>query len=98
MPYCTLNISNSTKRPQLIIYRYYVNDLEEEFILKGFQGITINTLKLLLLLYADDIVIFAESEVELQNGLNILKQYCQTWKLVVNVNKTKVMVFRKGGD
>jgi len=24
-----------------------------------------------------------------------LSKYCEKWKLVVNVNKTKVMVFRK---
>ena len=54
-------------------------------------------LKLFLLLYADDIVIFSESEQGLQEGLNILEAYCDTWKLTVNVNKTKITVFRKGG-
>ena len=50
-----------------------------------------------LLLYADDIVIFSETDKGLQSGLDILYKYCQTWKLKVNINKTKVMVFRKGG-
>ena len=54
-------------------------------------------LKLILLLYADDIVIFSESEAGLQQGLDILENYCGTWKLCVNVNKTKVMIFKKGG-
>ena len=35
-----------------------------------------NTLKLFILLYADDIVILAETDTELQTGLNILKDYC----------------------
>jgi len=56
-----------------------------------------NTLKLFILLYADDIVILAETETELQTGLNILKYYCLKWRLTVNINKTKVMIFRKGG-
>ena len=33
----------------------------------------------------------------MQHSLNILEQYCSTWKLKVNTNKTKVMVFRKSG-
>jgi hypothetical protein len=54
-------------------------------------------LKLFLLLYADDIVIISDSLDDLQKGLNILKDYCERWKLTVNVNKTKIMFFRKGG-
>ncbi len=50
-----------------------------------------------MLLYADDIIIFADSAEGLQNGLNILSDYCQKWKLTVNKEKTKIMVFRKGG-
>ena len=50
-----------------------------------------------MLLYADDIVLFADRADELQHGLNLLLEYCNKWKLKVNVNKTKVMVFRKGG-
>ncbi len=75
----------------------YVNDLEDEFYLKGVDGIDIGMIKLLLLLYADDIVIFAESAESLQHGLNVLDDYCQKWKLTVNIDKTKIMVFRKGG-
>ena len=55
-------------------------------------------LKLYLLLYADDIVIFSETSEGLQRGLNILSNYCEKWKLVVNTDKTKIMVFRKGGN
>ena len=54
-------------------------------------------LKIFLLLYADDIVIFANAPEELQNGLDILYDYCLRWKLTINVNNTKVMIFRKEG-
>ena len=49
-----------------------------------------------MLLYADDIVVFANSAEELQQGLDLLSDYCKRWKLKINVSKTKVMVFRKG--
>ena len=54
-------------------------------------------IKLFILLYADDIVIFSGSAEGLQEGLNFLDAYCKRWKLKVNTSKTKVMVFRKAG-
>ena len=53
--------------------------------------------KIFLLLYADDIVIFANSAEELQSGLDALSVYCNRWKMKVNVSKTKILIFRKGG-
>ena len=50
----------------------------------------------MVLFYADDCVIFAESAVELQNVLTEFKMYCSDWKLNVNVEKTKILVFSKG--
>ena len=52
-------------------------------------------LKLFLLLYADDTVIFAESPEDLQAALNIFEEYCSEWKLSINVSKTKIVVFSK---
>ena len=40
-------------------FAIYVNDIEEEFIIKGANGIDVGYLKLFLLLYDDDIVIFS---------------------------------------
>ena len=53
--------------------------------------------KIFMLLYADDIVLFANSPDELQEGLDLLFNYCKRWKLKINVAKTKIMVFRRGG-
>ena len=50
-----------------------------------------------MLLYAYDIVIFANTQEQLQNSLDLLLESCNKWKLTINVSKTKVMVFRKGG-
>jgi hypothetical protein len=47
-------------------------------------------------LSADDTVIFAESEKDWQNALNTFKWYCDQWKLKINVDKTKVLIFSKG--
>ena len=80
-----------------ILFAMYVNDFEQEFITKGCGGVDIVFFfKLFLLLYADDIVIFFESNDGLQKGLNILYEYCQRWKLTVNPIKSKIIFFRKG--
>ena len=53
-------------------------------------------LKLFILLYADDTVIFSDNENDLQHALNAFADYCDTWKLKINVSKTKVMTISKG--
>ena len=67
----------------------FVNDLEDELLVKEPNGINIGMLKFYLLLYADDIVLIGESPQELQNALKLLEDYCDRWKLRVNTNKTK---------
>ena len=52
-------------------------------------------IKLYLLLFADDTVIFAETAAELQSALNAMYLYCETWKLKVNAAKTNVVIFSK---
>ena len=57
----------------------------------------IDDLVLILLLFADDMVIFGETPEDLQHNLDLLLDYCNTWSLEVNASKTKFMVFRKRG-
>ena len=51
------------------LFSMYLNDLEDEFYLKGAKGVNVNMLKLFILLYADDIILFANSPEEMQNSL-----------------------------
>ena len=48
-------------------------------------------LNLFVLMYADDTVIMAENEHDLQRNLNLLNDYCNCNKLKVNISKTKNM-------
>ena len=92
-----------------ILFSLFLNDLVE-FISHGFDGLNDITdaihllcdnddievyFKLYLLLYADDTVILAESQEQLQAALNSMYLYCQTWQLQVNPAKTKVVIFSK---
>ena len=40
------------------LFSMYLNDIEDEFYLHGLEGINVGTIKLFLLLYADDMTIF----------------------------------------
>lgn len=81
------------------LFSLYINDLENFLLEKnivGLQSISneienelLLHLKLLILFYADDTVIMAESTEDLQNALNEFYSYCTQWKLNVNVIKQK---------
>ena len=86
------------------LFAIFLNDLEHYLKTHRVQSIRCEYndddilifCKLLLLLYADDTVIFSESADELQNALNVFQEYCKTWKLTVNITKTKILIISKG--
>ena len=49
-----------------------------------------------MLLYADDTIILAENERDLPRALNSVHEYCTEFKLIVNINKTKIIIFSSG--
>ena len=61
-------------------------------------GVDIGGKKVCLLLYADDIVIIAENESDLQIQLDFINQWCKKWRLNINHNKSNVIHFRKRND
>ena len=48
-------------------------------------------------MFADDMILLSTSIEGLQEGLNNLSDYCKKWGLTVNISKTKIMIFRRGG-
>ena len=79
-----------------IIFTLFLNDLQE-YISVGSHGIDIETIKVFVLLFADDLVRFAETVIELQRLINWLVGYCDRWRMKVNLLKTKFVVSRNGG-
>ena len=49
------------------------------------------------LLYVDDFIVISKSPEGLQNCLNHLDEYCQSWDLNVNIDKSKAMIFNSSG-
>ena len=50
-------------------------------------------LQLLVLLYADDTVIFGTDKKSFQQNLDVFLEYSETWKLNINFKKTKILIF-----
>ena len=48
-----------------------------------------------MLLYADDIILIANDEHKLQRMLDVLDEYCKTWRLTINPNKSKIVHFHR---
>ena len=53
---------------------------------------------IILLMFADDIAFIADTIRGLQQQLNSLQSFCENNKLKVNINKTKIVVFKRGGQ
>ena len=76
-----------------LLFALFLNDLHES--LTG--GVNVKGKVIRVLMYADDIVIDAESAGQLQVMMNELEVYCGMWDLEVNLDKSEVMVMRRGG-
>ena len=59
--------------------------------------VKLHDIKLNCLLYADDMILLSESATGLQTCLSKLSEYFDKWKLKVNIDKTKIVIFNKGG-
>ena len=77
------------------LFAIFINDLASEIKSSG-VGVNLNidddegnveATLINILLYADDIVLFAENEADLQSLLNIVEIWCQNWRLEVNLTK-----------
>lgn len=61
-----------------------------------FDVFSIDELRIFLLLFADDTVLFSYYVNGLQSLLDKLYIYCRYWGITVNTNKTVVIICKKG--
>ena len=74
------------------VFNCFINGVAEELSKHGF-GVLINGSRIALLMYADDIVLFANSITELQTMNRIVSQYAYKYRFKFNGTKSAVMVF-----
>ena len=68
-----------------ILYSVFINGFAKELIGKKVGGVNIGEEVLNLLLFADDIVLFADDGDSLQRMLVTLEEYCRKWRFEVKV-------------
>ena len=82
-----------------VLFSFLINELASEILLRGKHGIQLlpREIELFLLMFADDIALFSSTTVGLQNQLNVLYEIANRLGLLVNLKRTKIVVFRSGG-
>ena len=79
-----------------LLFALYISDFETYFRNKNLEGYFINQkTDILYLQYADDIVIFANTPVDVQHKIIALEEYCIQQELEISVNKTKILHFHR---
>ena len=91
-----------------LLFALFINDFSH-YVGMSYKGLCVSKscypslesedalfLKLFVLMYADDTIILAENERDLQRALNSVHEYCTEFKLIVNTNKTKIIIFSRG--
>ncbi len=78
------------------LFNLYLHDLPDIFD-SSCDPVKLHDVDLSCLMYADDLVLLSSTASGLQCALDKLAQYCNRWQLVVNMSKSKVILFNKGG-
>ncbi len=90
------NISSRVRQAHSLpptLFGLYINDLITD--VKDLNlGINVNDIIISILAFADDIVILAKNEKDLQDILNCVENWCNKWRLKVNADKNNVVHFR----
>ncbi|KAK9306259.1 hypothetical protein QLX08_002989 [Tetragonisca angustula] len=79
-----------------ILFNMYI-DLEKEMKEGNLGGTVIGKTKVFALKYADDVALVADDAMGLKEMLASLARFAAKEDLQINTDKTKIMVFRKGG-
>ena len=88
-------LQGETLSPNL--FCVYLNDFIEVIKLVMWSPIQIAGRKIVALMYADDLVLLAANPYELKRQLKGLEEYAKSNKMKVNIDKTKILIFRRAG-
>lgn len=76
------------------LFNVYLQTLLDELD-KSELGIVLDDLIVSTLAYADDVVLLAETPENLQKLTDLVYKWSQRWQMMVNIQKTKAVIFRR---
>ena len=82
-----------------LLFSLLITEVADKVKIKGKHGFQFlpGLQEIFLLLFADDICLLSTTPIGLQNQIDNLEKASSNLGLTVNLNKTKIMVFRRGG-
>jgi len=80
-----------------LLFNLLIADMEEELRRIKWGGVKLGEERIYSLAYADDIVLLSEEEGEMRSLMERLEKYTSRKGLELNVEKTKIVRFRRGG-
>lgn len=81
-----------------ILFALFIADIEQFLIGRGVRGVSLNHLvEAILLAFADDMVFLSDSYIQLKSIVKHLQDYFTLNELDLNVQKTNIVLFQKGG-
>ena len=85
--------------PSPLFFNIYMNDLCTELLKSSDNSnlIELGDCTVPCLFWADNLVLISKRKEGLQELLNILGKYSADWKMKVNIEKAKVVIFTKKG-
>ncbi len=81
------------------MFTLYMNELIEMLQCFDCKGTYVceEAKNIMILMYADDVAEGANAVKKLQDMIDVLNEFCLKWGLRVNMDKTRIVVFRRGG-
>ena len=82
-----------------ILFTLFINDLIEYLRQECTNGVFVsNDIEdILALLFSDDVTCVSDTIFHLQKQLNVIHKYCLSVGMKLNLDTTKIIVFRNGG-
>ncbi len=83
-----------------LLFSIFINELAVEIEQNSGPGIQLHPdiMQLFLVLFADDVILLSDSIIGLQRRIDALARFSVEYGLNVNLDKTKVVVFKRGGS
>ena len=78
-----------------LLFCLFISDLDYTLKSSSTGKIVIEQEEITVIMFADDLVLLADSSEGLQQSLAVFQDYCNSWKLKINAEKSKVMIYAR---
>ena len=78
-----------------LLFCLFISDLDYTLKSSSTGKIIIDQEEITVIMFADDLVLLADSSEGLQQSLAVFQDYCNSWKLKINAEKSKVMIYAR---